>query len=85
MSMRNLLNELSKIINRRIIILNINPIFFKFIGKILTSLKITNFTLAFWCFPYDFYFDNKWIQGLCIRIYLSDAFLTLQKFFDIKK
>ena len=88
MSMRNLLNDLSKIIDRRIVILNINPIFFKFIGKILISLKMTNFTpWHFGAFPYDFYFDNKWIPKDFVYEYTSsDAFFnTSKKFFDIKK
>ena len=75
------LNNLEKIINKKIYTININPTLFKIIGNILINLKITNFTKwHFGAFPYDNYFDESWRHKDFNYIYSSnDTFLRCAK------
>lgn len=75
------LNNLEKIINKKIYTININPTLFKIIGNILINLKITNFTKwHFGAFPYDNYFDESWRHQDFNYIYSSnDTFLRCAK------
>ena len=71
------LQEISRNENLIIRYIPLNARFFEFIGKILVMLKLTRFTKwHFGAFPYDSYFDEKWIpSGFVYQRTSSEAFL----------
>ena len=85
-SLNYLLTDLSKKLGSKILILKVNVLIFKFIGKVLTVFKLTNFTSwHFGAFPYDFYFDEDWVpEGFYYQFSSSEAFQnTAKKFFKV--
>lgn len=74
--LKSLLHKLSSDLERKIVLLNINTYIFKFIGKVLISLRLTNFTFwHFGAFPHDFYFKDSWIpEGFKYNFTSSEAF-----------
>jgi UDP-glucose 4-epimerase len=84
-SLKSLLHKLSSILERKILVLNINTFIFKLIGKVLILLKLTNFTSwHFGAFPHDFYFKDSWVpEGFQYNLTSDEAFEnTARNFFD---
>ncbi|MDB3866647.1 SDR family oxidoreductase [Acidimicrobiia bacterium] len=84
-SLKFLLNNLGDNLERKIVILNINTFIFKFIGRVLILLNLTNFTSwHFGAFPHDFYFKDSWTpEGFKYEFTSNEAFEnTARKFFE---
>ncbi|OUX36520.1 MAG: hypothetical protein CBE33_05385 [Candidatus Pelagibacter sp. TMED273] len=89
MPLKEHLNYLGSVLNKKIITFNVNPKLFLLIGNILIFLKITNFTKwHFGAFPNSFYFDYKWKpSGFDYEYDCNDSFMKCASstFLNIKK
>ncbi|MDC0051730.1 NAD(P)-dependent oxidoreductase [Acidimicrobiaceae bacterium] len=75
--LKNHLDFLGKKLGKRVLTFNVNSRIFLYIGNILVTLKLTNFTKwHFGAFPYSFYFDTNWKpQGFEYKYSCNDTFM----------